>query len=173
MNRRWQKIAALWSLGMIYFSPVRAETWDSLVVSIRKKFPDARQLSTQALADWLAATNKPAPLLADARAAAEFAVSHLKDARNLDSVDKVKSSARTPAQPIVVYCSVGYRSSALAEKLQKAGFTNVWNLEGSLFAWVNEGRPVWRGGTNLQPARVHPYSAKWGQLLDARFHPAR
>lgn len=172
MHHRWQKIAALFSLGLIYFSPVRAETWDSLVQAIRRKFPAVRQLSTQGLADWLAATNRPAPLLADARAAEEFAVSHLKDARSLDSVDKVKAATRSPTQPIVVYCSVGYRSSALAAKLQKAGFTNVWNLEGSIFAWANEGRPVYRGGTPLQPAQVHPFSAKWGQLLDPRLRAA-
>ena len=172
MRHRWQKFAALFSLGLIYLSPVRADTWDALVQSVRRKFPTVRQLSTQALADWLAATNRPAPLLADARAPEEFAVSHLRDAQRLDTVDKVKAVVRSPAQPIVVYCSVGYRSSSLAEKLQAAGFTNVWNLEGSIFAWANEGRPVFRGPTNLQPAQVHPYSAKWGQLLDKRLHPA-
>ena len=115
MKQRWQKLTALISLGMIYFSPVRAETWESLTQTIRKKFPAVPQMSTGQLASWLAATNKPAPLLIDARAAGEFAVSHLKDARNLDTVAGVKALAASNTQPIVVYCSVGYRSSALAE----------------------------------------------------------
>jgi len=66
---------------------------------------------------------------------------------------------------VVVYCSVGYRSSALAEKLQRAGFTNVVNLEGSIFQWANEGRTLSRG-TNVV-REIHGYSRKWAQMLQA------
>jgi 3-mercaptopyruvate sulfurtransferase SseA len=62
----------------------------------------------------------------------------------------------------VLYCSVGYRSSMAAEQLAKLGYTDVQNLEGSLFAWANAGHPL-EGGD-----RVHPYDAKWGELLDPR-----
>ena len=107
----------------------------------------------------------------DAREPEEFQVSHLRGARNLTAVKAVKAAVQSGAPPVVVYCSVGYRSSALVEKLQKAGLTNVFNLEGSIFAWANEGRPVQRGTNVVQ--EVHPYSAKWGALLDERFHPKR
>ena len=53
--------------------------------------------------------------------------------------------------PIVVYCSVGYRSEKIGEKLRKAGYTNVTNLFGGLFTWANENRPL-KKPTN-QPAR--------------------
>lgn len=43
-----------------------------------------------------------------------------------------------PDSHIVVYCSVSYRSSILARRLQDMGFTNVYNLEGSIFKWANE-----------------------------------
>jgi 3-mercaptopyruvate sulfurtransferase SseA len=66
-------------------------------------------------------------------------------------------------QPIVVYCSVGYRSSRLAERLQKAGCTNVFNLDGSIFQWANEGRLLERDGRPVN--EVHPYSQTFGQLL--------
>jgi hypothetical protein len=33
-------------------------------------------------------------------------------------------------RPVVAYCAVGWRSSALAEKLKAQGYTNVGNLEG-------------------------------------------
>jgi hypothetical protein len=48
----------------------------------------------------------------------------------------------------------------------------VRNLDGSIFAWANEGRPLERNG---QPAQlVHPYDALWGKLLDpARRAPRR
>ena len=68
---------------------------------------------------------------------------------------------------VVVYCSVGYRSSQLAQELRRQGFENVFNLEGSLFQWANEGRPLYRGKERAY--RAHPYDEEWGQLLDKRF----
>lgn len=175
MNSWWKKVAALFGLVAIYLSPVGAQTWENLLQSIRKRFPTVRHVTTQELAAWLADTNRtPHPLLIDARDTKEFEVSHLAGARHLASVDAIRRVVSSPASPVVVYCSVGYRSSALAAKLQKAGLTNVFNLEGSLFAWANEGRPVYRGERPLTPAQVHPYDRKWGQLLRKELHaPAR
>ena len=75
-----------------------------------------------------------------------------------------KLTAGMPKEtPIVTYCAVGYRSGALATKLREAGFTNVRNLEGSIFQWANEHRPLVRED---QPVTtVHPYSSLWGRLL--------
>jgi rhodanese-related sulfurtransferase len=166
---RWRaQFAAYASLAWIYFTPVHAQTTDAIKRTIRKKYPTVPQLSTAELADWIQSANRPAPLLIDARSEKEFAVSQLKGALNADSVAAVKSAVTSNAAPIVVYCSVGYRSSAFAEKLQQAGFTNVQNLEGSIFQWANEGRPVYRGNNLVR--KVHPFSKKWGQLLDSKFH---
>ena len=46
---------------------------------------------------------------------------------------------------------------------------NVFNLEGSLFKWANEGRPVYRGSERVQ--EVHPFDEDWGELLDESLHP--
>jgi len=166
LKTSWKRAAAFISLATLYFSPVSAQTWDSMTQTIRKRFPAVRQLPVQDLALWLANTNKSRDLLLiDVRRPEEFAVSQLRGARNLITVAEVRAAVASTAQPIVVYCSVGYRSSALAEKLQKAGLTNVFNLEGSIFAWANEGRPVYRGANEVRPARVHPFDEKWGQLL--------
>lgn len=67
---------------------------------------------------------------------------------------------------MIVYCSIGWRSSALAQRLQAAGFTNVANLHGSLFAWAAEGRPLESNGAVARV--VHPYSPQYGFLLPAR-----
>jgi rhodanese-related sulfurtransferase len=167
MNNLRQRIAAFCGLFALYVSPVSAQTWDTLRQNIRKRFPDVRQLSTQQLADWLAdSNNRPSPILIDVRRIEEFKVSHLPGAHWADTVKAVRALPRPDSRPIVVYCSVGYRSSALAGELQKAGLTNVWNLEGSIFAWANEGRPVHRGREPLVPPKVHPYDKKWGQLLN-------
>lgn len=150
-------------IAMIPFL-THGETWAELLPSIRQKFPKVHQISTSELSRWLQDTNRPAPLLVDARAPAEYGVSHLAGARRAESVDQIRAllpASNTP--PIVLYCSVGYRSSALATQLIRAGLTNVHNLEGSIFAWANEGRPVVRG---VAPVReVHPYNEKWGKLL--------
>jgi rhodanese-related sulfurtransferase len=169
-----RRVAALASLAALYFSPVKAETWSEILPVIRKRFPDVRQLSPVQLADWLGDTNRNTPLaIVDVRRPAEFAVSHLRGARNLPSVSEISKAGITKDTPLVVYCSVGYRSSAVAEKLQRAGFTNVFNLEGSIFAWANEGRPLYRGTSEVRPPRVHPYDKKWGELLKPELRAER
>lgn len=132
---------------------------------VREKFPGVSQMSTGDLAKWLADPSRPAPVLLDARTAKEFEVSRLAGAKNAPKGTTVEAAmgAAPKDAPVVVYCSVGYRSSQFAEKLQKAGYTKVWNLEGSIFQWANEGRPIVdaRGPASL----VHPYDAEWGKLL--------
>ena len=107
----------------------------------------------------------PAVLL-DTRALAEFAVSHLRGARWVGYEDFVLARVQDLPKdmPIVVYCSVGYRSEKVGEQLQCAGYTNVRNLYGGLFEWMNEGLlPVTAG--NKPTVRVHAYSRSWGIWL--------
>ena len=106
-----------------------------------------------------------APLLLDARTPVEFAVSHLRGARfvNYDSLASATFPDVDRRRPVVVYCSVGYRSERLGERLHALGFGQVRNLYGGLFEWVNEGYPVYnaRGLTS----NVHPYSVLWSPWL--------
>jgi hypothetical protein len=44
----------------------------------------------------------------------------------------------------------------------------VQNLEGSIFRWANEGRPVYADG--MQVDRVHPFDDSWGKLLKEDLH---
>ena len=142
--------------------------WSAVLATIRSQHPGVSQLSTDSLAAWLARPPEERPLLLDVRAPAEYRVSHLQDAYRADPGGPLPAQLDTLQhdRPIVTYCSVGYRSSALAERLQEAGFTNVSNLEGSIFAWANEGRPVYRNGQRVR--QVHPYNQVWGRLLDPR-----
>lgn len=137
--------------------------------TIRATYPDVRHVSTDSLAAWQAGS-APAPLLLDIRTEDEFAVSHLKDARRLDpdTQDFALLQDLPRDTPIVTYCSVGYRSAAMAARLAEAGFTNVVNLEGSIFAWANEDRAVYRRDRAVQ--QVHPYDAVWGRLLKKEVH---
>ena len=74
-------------------------------------------------------------MLLDVREIEEYEVSHLSGALqvNPDLKDFSELDGITTDTPIIAYCSVGYRSSALVQRLMEAGYTNVSNLEGSIF----------------------------------------
>ena len=105
------------------------------------------------------------PQLLDVRTPAEFQVSHLRGARfvHFDSVGTEKFAGLDRHRPVVVYCSVGYRSERLGERLHALGFRQVRNLYGGLFEWVNEGYPVYSAQGRTRD--VHPYSALWSPWL--------
>ena len=147
-----------------------APSWADVDRLVADRYPGVPQIATARLAEVLEA-GRPVVLL-DARAKEEFAVSHLAGAHHTPSADAEVRVVRgsPPDAVIVAYCSVGVRSSALAARLREVGIEEVHNLRGSLFAWANEGRPVYRGRTRV--AEVHPFDARWGALLDARRHAA-
>ncbi|TGE24699.1 rhodanese-like domain-containing protein [Hymenobacter aquaticus] len=104
-------------------------------------------------------------LLLDTRTPAEYAVSHLREARFVD-FDHYKQAtfADLPrTQEIVVYCSVGARSEQVGERLRALGFKQVYNLYGGIFQWVNQGLPVYNAQGITE--NVHPYSALWSPWL--------
>ncbi|MBW4458654.1 MAG: rhodanese-like domain-containing protein [Nodosilinea sp. WJT8-NPBG4] len=130
---------------------------------VQRAFPEVPTLTTQQLADWLSQGRAPSPILIDVRRDDEFAVSHLPEAHRAASLEAVLALGLAPDQPIVAYCSVGYRSARLVDQLQGLGYTEVYNLAGSIFKWANEGRSL---VSESQPEpQVHPYNAIWGILL--------
>jgi rhodanese-related sulfurtransferase len=143
--------------------------WDNVKKNIRKKFPTVKHISTGELHEWLNNQESFKLLILDRREPEEYAVSHLPGAvlvANEEEAFEIIANERKE-RSIVIYCSVGYRSSELAEKLQEKGFTEVYNLEGSMFKWANEGRELYRGDQLVNT--VHPFNSKWKQLLDERF----
>lgn len=140
--------------------------WSMTLKTIRARFPTVTRVSTDTLQSWLdESPQRENLLLFDVREPEEYAVSHLQDARPAPSKDEALKALQEVSsdQRIVLYCSVGYRSSELAQFLMKKGYTAVYNLEGSIFAWANEGRPVYRGNERVKV--VHPYDRIWGRLL--------
>jgi len=147
-------------------------SWPLIKKGIRLRNPSVAQLSTTELASWLAKPDTTQPLLLDIRAPEEFQISHLQDARLAPELaDALTHLADAPPDtPIVVYCSVGFRSSDLAKRLQEEGFTRVYNLEGSIFQWANEGRPIYQKGEKVD--KVHPFGGLWKQLLKPELRSA-
>jgi rhodanese-related sulfurtransferase len=164
-------VSALLISGVaIYVKDRTAVSWENVDTWISLSHAAVESISTDALSDAVAANrHDPAKnplLLLDIREAREFAVSRIPGSRHVTPTSVIDFAERELAQldrshPIFVYCSVGVRSAAAAEDLRLLGFTHVKNLRGSIFKWANEGRLL-EGG-----AQVHPFDAKWGQLLRA------
>jgi rhodanese-related sulfurtransferase len=163
-------------LAAIVAAPVFAgwfdPTWPSTRKLIVMRFSAAKQITTADFAAWMADAQKQKPIILDTRAAEEFAVSHLTGATLATNEKDAKQALQNVSKtaPIVVYCSVGYRSSAIAVALQKSGYTNVQNMDGGIFTWANEGRVLVRGdGDAMRADKVHPYDSTWGKLLDEKY----
>lgn len=103
----------------------------------------------------------------DSRAQEEYDVSRIEGAQFVGYDDfKIKSVKDVDKEAeIIVYCSIGYRSEKVAEKLEKAGYTNVKNLYGGIFDWYNSGQPVVDSLGN-PTKKVHGYGRTWGVWLN-------
>ncbi|MEM8582904.1 MAG: rhodanese-like domain-containing protein [Bacteroidota bacterium] len=110
------------------------------------------------------------PILLDARELEEYEVSHIPDAQhigyrnpNFDLLDDLNKD-----RPVVVYCTIGYRSERVARQLRDRGFSEVYNLYGSVYAWL-------LAGLNLQTLdgevtqKVHAYNRRWATYLPDNF----
>lgn len=104
--------------------------------------------------------------LLDTREREEFEVSHIPNAElvGYDDFELDAVSDLNKADTIILYCSVGYRSERIGEKLKDAGYKNVFNLYGGIFNWKNHDGVV----VNLQKdttQKVHTYNRSWSRFL--------
>lgn len=171
-RRAWRLLGVLVTVSgataFLWMGGVSGVGWRLVNGLVQRRFPDVRAVSTAELSASLEDPVHPGPkplLLLDVREPAEYAVSHVPGARCFPPGAGATALTDWPKDaPVVTYCSVGYRSAALAQRLQAAGFTDVRNLRGSIFAWANEDRPL--VDTEGRPtAVVHPYDRTWGTLV--------
>jgi len=105
-------------------------------------------------------------ILLDSRTKSEFDISHIENAIYVGYEDFDEKSVEEVQKDknIVVYCSVGYRSQQIAEKLQDKGFSNVHNLYGGIFEWKNLNYEVVNLNNNVTDS-VHTYNKIWAYWL--------
>ena len=105
-------------------------------------------------------------ILLDARNISEYNVSHIKNSKwvGYDEFSLEKVSEIDKNKTLIVYCSVGYRSEKVGEKLIAAGYTNVYNLYGGIFEWVNQNHKVVDNEGVTQ--KIHGYNATWGNFIN-------
>ncbi len=106
-------------------------------------------------------------VLLDAREKEEYDISTIPgstyigyDDFNIKSVEHLQKG-----QPIIVFCSIGYRSEKIGEKLKNAGYGRVFNLYGSIFAWANAGLPLLTP-TGEKTEELHTYNKKWSKWVE-------
>ena len=89
--------------------------------------------------------NQGKTLILDVRSGAEFALGHVRDARNIPvkELDKrIGELEKFKARPVVVVCSSGVQSSSATARLKAAGFNDVHSLDGGIAAWQTQGLPT-------------------------------
>ena len=83
--------------------------------------------------------------LVDVRTPEEFKAGYIANAQNIDyysptiDEDILKLDKN---KPVIVYCRSGKRSRDCSEKLLKAGFQKIYNLEGGITQWEHEGKEI-------------------------------
>lgn len=105
-------------------------------------------------------------ILLDTRSKKEFQISHLEGAKFIDYDNFTPAMVKEidKDKPVVLYCSVGYRSEKIGEKLQELGYTKVYNLYGGIFDWKNHDNTV-VNSRNQETDSVHTYNKNWSQWL--------
>jgi hydroxyacylglutathione hydrolase len=83
----------------------------------------------------------------DVRRQAEYAAGHAPRAASVPLSPRLAGQAALdPSRPVAVICAGGYRSSAAASLLGRAGFRDLLNVEGGTAAWVAAGYEVETSG---------------------------
>lgn len=112
--------------------------------------------------------NQKEILLLDAREQEEYKVSHLEKAifvgHTAFNAEMFEIQFPDKNQPIVVYCSIGVRSEQIGEKLLKLGYTNVQNLYGGIFEWINKENVVVGANSEVTDS-IHTFSKEWEKYV--------
>ena len=88
---------------------------------------------------------RPNLYLLDVRTPQEYQEARIAGA-HLIPIDQLMQRVRELPQdrPILVYCAVGSRSAQVFSFLARRGYTEVYNLDGGIYAWAAKGYPVVR-----------------------------
>lgn len=92
--------------------------------------------------------DNPAYVILDVRTPAEVAAGKLPGAVNIDAESAGFEAALAGLdreKNYFVYCRTGNRSSVATEKMHELGFKHVYDIQGGITAWQQEGLPVTGG----------------------------
>ncbi|MBN6150646.1 rhodanese-like domain-containing protein [Xanthomonas sp. AmX2] len=92
--------------------------------------------------------NSENALVIDLSASADFEKGHIAGSRNVAPSQfgpESKQVANAKSSPVVLVCRTGTASSGAAKQLKKAGFEQVYVLDGGIAAWQQAELPLVKG----------------------------
>lgn len=111
-----------------------------------------QNLSAKELASLL---KEEKAVLLDVREGGEYASESIPGAKNLPLSQVTIDEAHLPEhrnKTLVIHCQSGRRSMLACEKLHNDGAPyDIYNLEGGIVAWKNEGLPIKQGAKKVLP----------------------
>ncbi len=131
----------------------KLERINELYEKYKRSFPDVPDVSIKEL---IAMREEKDIVLVDRRKKKEQEVSMLPGA--LTAREFEENIERYRDKTIVAYCTIGSRSGHYARDLIEKGFT-VYNLRGSILAWIHAGQKLVSDGKETR--RVHVYGRRW------------
>ncbi|WP_374336656.1 rhodanese-like domain-containing protein [Methyloversatilis sp.] len=91
--------------------------------------------------------NREDALVIDVREQAEWASGRIAGSRHIpvgQIEQRIGELAKFKEKPLIVVCASGHRSASACSALRKAGFTQVFALDGGVGAWEQAGLPLTR-----------------------------
>ena len=129
------------------------QTLKAMINKIKEQFKDVPHLTVKE------AKALKSPIILDARNPNEINVSNIPGSSKILSAKELDMK-----RPILVYCTIGYRSSIQTQKLIKKGF-KAHNLEGGILAWAHAGGNL-IDAQGEKTKKVHTYGSMWNLLPD-------
>ncbi|GIK85696.1 MAG: rhodanese-like domain-containing protein [Burkholderiales bacterium] len=114
---------------------------------VQKRFSPMKELGTLGVTHLV---NHQDALLLDVRETKEYEGGRLPNAVHvpLSQLEaRAGELARHAARPVIAYCATGARSRMAGAALAKAGFKDIYNLNGGIRAWKDAGLPVEKATT--------------------------
>ncbi|OLN27680.1 putative MPT-synthase sulfurylase [Desulfovibrio sp. DV] len=127
---------------------------NELYAGYKQDFPDAPEISPGAA---LSLQHQGKAVFIDARSDAERAVSTLPGALTVEQF--TNDPGRFAGKTVVAYCTIGYRSGLLAQKLSRQGIP-VANLAAGLLGWLHAGGTL-VDAKGAPTKQVHVYGRTW------------
>ena len=124
----------------------------------REAFPGVPAVTAVAARAWADSVDV---VFVDVRAPRERRISELPGA--LSAAEFEQTADRYTDRPVIVYCTIGYRSGIETVALRTRG-VEAYNLEGGILAWAHAEGEVVDGVSALPTHRVHVYGRRWNLL---------
>ena len=137
------KMTILFTLIFSIFAFTACQTASTGKVSNTPANASSNEIKQTSLEEAKTAVDGKDVQFIDVRTTEEYAGGHAPKAVNfpLDALEK-DLSRLDKNKPVYVICQTGKRSQKGSEILQKAGFTDVYNIGGGTSAWTQAGLPI-------------------------------